>query len=123
MITLPYGKTNLSYEPRPTDEVLYSRIREIPVGNGAALVAEAMANPYGPSLRELAAGKENVVIIISDHTRPVPSRDILPGMFREIREGNPDAKVTLLVATGVHRGTTGEELRSNFGDEIYENYP
>ena len=93
------------------------------MGNGAALVAEAMAKPCGPSLRELAVGKENIVIIISDHTRPVPSRDILPGMLREIREGNPGARVTLLVATGVHRGTTVEELRAKLGDEIYENYP
>ncbi|MBQ6990857.1 MAG: DUF2088 domain-containing protein, partial [Clostridia bacterium] len=72
MIALPYGKENLTYAPRPTDEVLYSRIREMPVGNGAVLVEEAMAKPYGPSLRELAVGKANIVIIISDHTRPVP---------------------------------------------------
>ncbi|MBQ2749406.1 MAG: nickel-dependent lactate racemase [Clostridia bacterium] len=123
MIALPYGKENLTYVPRPTDEVLYSRVREMPVGNGAALVEEAMAKPYGPSLRELAVGKANIVIIISDHTRPVPSKDILPGMLREIREGNPSARVTLLVATGVHRGTTVEELRGKLGDEIYENYP
>ena len=43
-----------------------------------------------PKLSELAKGKPDCVIIISDHTRPVPSPDILPHMVRELREGNPD---------------------------------
>jgi nickel-dependent lactate racemase len=50
------------------------------------------------------------VIIISDHTRPVPSKDILPNMVRELREGNPEIEISFLVATGFHRGTTPEEL-------------
>ena len=37
------------------------------------LVEESLANPYGsPSLEELCAGKKDIVIISSDHTRPVP---------------------------------------------------
>ena len=123
MIALPYGKEHLSYTSRPGDEVLYSRVREMPVGNGAALVAEAMAHPFGPSLSALAEGKKNVVIIISDHTRPVPSKDILPAMLDELHRGAPDVRVTLLVATGVHRGTSQAELRAKLGDEIYESYP
>lgn len=38
---------------------------------------------------ELAKGKPDCTIIISDHTRPVPSQDILPHMIRELRMGNP----------------------------------
>ena len=72
-----------------------------------------------PRLSELAKGKKNCVIIISDHTRPVPSRDILPNMFAELREGNPDIDITLLVATGFHRPTTKEELIGKLGEEIY----
>lgn len=123
MITLPYGKGTLSYLPREEDEVLYSRVREMPVGDGAALVRNAMAKPYGPSLAQLAEGKRNIVIIISDHTRPVPSRDILPGMLEEIRKGSPTARVTLLVATGVHRETTCEELRGKLGDDLFGQCP
>ena len=37
-------------------------------------------------------------------------------MLREIRKGSPDAKVTLLIATGMHRPTTREELIEKFGD-------
>ena len=82
-----------------------------------------MENPIdSPRLYELAKGKEDCVIIISDHTRPVPSRDILPNMIRELREGSPDIKITLLVSTGFHRPTTVEELRNKLGDELFEEF-
>ncbi|UKI35604.1 MAG: nickel-dependent lactate racemase [Clostridiales bacterium] len=48
---------------------------------------DALANPVGSKkLSELAAGKKNVVIIASDHTRPVPSKVIIPYMLDEIRK-------------------------------------
>lgn len=91
--------------------------------DGISIVKEAMASPIdSPRLRDLAKGKPDCVIIISDHTRPVPSRDILPPMIEELREGNPDIQITLLVATGFHRGTTVEELRAKLGDELYEEF-
>ena len=90
---------------------------------GIEIVREAMENPIdSPRLCELAKGKEDCVIIISDHTRPVPSRDILPNMIRELREGSPDIKITLLVSTGFHRPTTVEELRNKLGDELFEEF-
>ena len=87
----------------------------------SALVEDALANPIGSApLCALAKGKKKIVIIARDHTRPVPSRVIMPPMLREIRRGNPDANITILIATGCHRGTTVEELRTKFGDEIVE---
>ena len=91
--------------------------------SGTEIVREAMEHPIdSPRLSELAKGKPDCVIIISDHTRPVPSRDILPNMVRELREGSPDIRITLLVATGFHRPTSIEELRSKLGDELYEEF-
>lgn len=84
------------------------------------LVEAALASPVAsPSLSTLAVGKRNAVIIISDHTRPVPSRVILPPMLRELRRGNPEMDITLLVATGCHRWTSEQELRQKLGDEIF----
>lgn len=102
-------------------EILESSIGSMPGGNLSEdeIVLDAMAHPIGsPRLSELAAGKEKVVIICSDHTRPVPSRHIIPFMLKEIREGNPAADITLLIATGFHRETTREELIHKFGGEI-----
>lgn len=90
-------------------------------GSEDDLVLNAMANPYGGRLlKELAVGKATCTIIISDHTRPVPSKHIIPFMLADLREGNPDIEITLLVATGFHRPTITDELRAKLGDEIVD---
>ena len=121
MISIPYGKTHIACDLQPKG-LLTSRIEELASDKaGIDLVREALANPIGSQpLHELAAGKKTCTIIISDHTRPVPSRDILPPMLAELRKGNPDIAVTLLVATGFHRPTTTAELEAKLGAEIAE---
>lgn len=124
-IKLPYSTTGmmLHLEDDLDVEVLASSIESMPKSDKTEdeIVLEAMENPIGsPKLSELSRGKEKVVIICSDHTRPVPSRHIIPFMLKEIREGNPDAKITLLIATGFHRATTREELIGKFGEEIVD---
>ena len=118
-ISIPYGKTSLSCT-LPDCALLTSRVGELKSDRaGIDLVREAMANPIGsPNLSELARGKKSCTVIISDHTRPVPSRDILPPMLEQLREGNPEIQITLLVATGFHRLTTADELKNKLGEEI-----
>jgi len=121
-IQFPYGKTHLSYEFEKVNCLISSIEEYTPKLTEDALVAAAMAAPVGgKTLQELAKGKEKIVIIASDHTRPVPSRVIMPPMLAAIREGNPQADITILIATGCHRGTTKEELISKFGEQIVEN--
>lgn len=106
---------NLDYE------ILESSIESMPKTGKTEdeLVLEAMEHPIGsPKLAELSRGKQKIVIICSDHTRPVPSKHIIPFMLKEIREGNPQADITLLIATGFHRATSREELIGKFGEEI-----
>ncbi|MBQ9447856.1 MAG: nickel-dependent lactate racemase [Victivallales bacterium] len=95
--------------------------RVAPPADAEAEVVAALENPIGSThLRELAVGKQNIVIIASDHTRPVPSKVIMPQMLAEIRAGNPSADITILIATGMHRGTTLDELKEKFGEKIVE---
>ena len=85
------------------------------------LVLDALEHPVdSPRLRTLAEGKRNIVIVTSDHTRAVPSKITLPLLLKEIRSGNPDADITILIATGLHRPTTEEEQRRMFGDAIVD---
>ncbi len=120
-IRLPYGKTFL--EANIPD----SRIRKIlepktypsdKIRTETELVEEALANPIGsPPLRELAKGKKKIVLIASDHTRPVPSKVILPVLLKELYSVNPDAELTVLIAAGFHRLTTKQELIDKFGED------
>ena len=119
---LPYGKSfaTVEIEDGHLAGVLRSGIHEYkPPKSAVELVRESIENPISsPRLRELAAGKRKITIIASDHTRPVPSQVIMPLMLEEIRSGNPDAEITILIATGLHRTTTVDELKSKFGEEI-----
>ena len=122
--SLPFGKEKIKLE-LPEEQVagvLVSHAHEYKAPKSEAeLVADALANPIGsPKLSELAKGKKNCVIISSDHTRPVPSHIIMPQLLAELRKGNPDIDITILIATGMHRATTKEELIAKYGKEIAE---
>ncbi|WP_343209492.1 nickel-dependent lactate racemase [Anaerolentibacter hominis] len=121
---LPYGKGYKTVElpEKRIAGVLVSHLHDYkPEHTQEELVAEALAHPIGSrALSELAEGKQKVVIIASDHTRPVPSRIIMPLMLQEIRKGNPEAEITILISTGCHRESTKEELINKFGEEIAE---
>jgi len=124
-ISIPYNRTHLTAEI-PDDRikgVLKSRLETYtPAASQQQLVEAAMAHPIGTqTLEELAAGKQNIVLIASDHTRPVPSKVIVPPMLAAVRRGNPRAQITILIATGCHRGTTKAELIEKFGEEIVKN--
>ncbi|MBO7048029.1 MAG: DUF2088 domain-containing protein, partial [Spirochaetia bacterium] len=118
-IVFPYGKSSLKLEV-PEEHlagIITPHLHEyVPEAEGAELVYHALTHPIGTErLCDLAAGKKRIVVISSDHTRPVPSRIIMPQILKEIRLKNPDADITILKATGLHRATTREELEEKFG--------
>lgn len=122
VIKIPYGKQALTLE-LPDDElagVLMSKAHDFtPAARETDLVQQALAHPIGSAqLCELVKGKQKIVLIASDHTRPVPSKVITPLVLAEIRKGNPKADVTILIATGFHRATTEAELIEKFGEKI-----
>jgi nickel-dependent lactate racemase len=90
-----------------------------PLADPPAAIAAAYAQPVdGPPLAELARGRTSACILICDITRPVPNGLILPPLIRTlIAAGIPAARITVLVATGLHRPNEGEELRELVGDD------
>lgn len=121
-LQFPYGKGVMSaaLPKQQVKAVLTSELeRYRPDCEGEELVRRALENPIGsPPLRELSCGKQKVTIIASDHTRPVPSKLLMPALLQEIRTGNPEAEITILIATGCHRETSHEELVAKFGEDI-----
>lgn len=119
-IMLPYGRTKIDAEVDEKRLVgVFEAATPRAVEDPDAEVERALDSPIGSKpLEALAEGKRNAVVIISDHTRPVPSRYIIPHILKRLRKGNPDIDITLLVATGCHRGTRIDELREKLSDEI-----
>jgi lactate racemase len=83
-----------------------------------AAVERALASPVeaGP-LAEEAHGKASACIAICDVTRPVPNGLFLGAVVRELLAAGlrPD-RITVLVATGLHRPNLGAELAEVVGD-------
>ena len=123
-IPIPYGRGALllHIEEEHLQAVLTARMHTyVPEQSEEALVREALAHPIGtPRLRDLARGKQKIVLVTSDHTRAVPSKITLPILLEELRAGNPEAEITILIGTGLHRPTTPEEQRRMFGDAIVD---
>lgn len=124
-IKLPYGKEYVTLEvsEERLQAVLVSELHHYkPEMTQIELVRSAIENPIGSErLCEMAKDKNKIVIIASDHTRPVPSKIIMPLILKEIRKGNPEADITILIATGCHRETSKNELVEKFGADIVNN--
>lgn len=86
------------------------------------IVIESFENPIeSKKLADISKGKKNAIVITNDHTRAMRSMVTLPLILKEIRKNNPEIDIKILIATGLHRPTTEEEMRSMFGDEIVDN--
>jgi lactate racemase len=118
---LPYDKETTPVEIPDKNFVgsLVSRVEDCKADKSPhELVEVSLDNPIGfPKLEELVTGKKNIVIISSDHTRPVPSKIITPILLRRIRSAQPDANIKILVAAGFHRPSTREELVNKYGQK------
>ncbi len=119
-ITIPHGRGTLRADV-PDSRLLgvFDAPLPPPAPDSDAEVARALDHPIGsPPLESLAVGCRTATIILSDHTRPVPSRHLVPPLLARLRRANPDIDVTLLIATGCHRTTRREELVEKLGEEI-----
>ena len=89
----------------------------------AALDA-ALDAPIGcEPLLKIAAGKKTAAISVCDITRPAPNRVTLPPLLDRLHEaGIPVDGITILIATGLHRGATEDEIDTIVGPEIAAKY-
>jgi len=92
--------------------------------DAAAAIGEALDHPIGCApLSELAAGKKSAAISVCDITRPAPNRVTLPPLLARLEgAGIPRERITILIATGLHRAATADELNTILGPEIAKSY-
>lgn len=86
--------------------------QDVPFVEEQVVLQEAFKNPFGAgSLEEFLDGASSVLVIVNDGTRPTPTGAVLDYML-PLLEGR---QVTVMVATGVHRGANEQELRRILG--------
>ena len=96
----------------------------MPLPDEIRAVREAIAQPIASQpLAEIGKGRASACIVISDITRPVPNKVILPPMLETLEQtGIPREKITILIATGIHRPNDAEELETMVGSDIMKTY-
>ncbi len=124
-VKLEYGRHGLEVD-LPDDRVVQSLdYRHVePLADVGAAVRDVLDHPIdSPPLADLAAGRKDACVVISDFTRPVPNREILSGVLETIEKaGIPRDKILILNATGLHRPNHGDELIEMVGQEIVDRY-
>lgn len=125
-VKLKYGEQGLTLTFPETPGfagVLYPQ-EPPPLADPPAAVEAALSAPIqAPPLRDLACGRRDAVIVVSDITRPVPNPLLLPLIIAELEAaGLPSEAITILIATGIHRPNEGAELERLIGKETAGRY-
>src|ERR1700733_3230368 len=89
-----------------------------------AAINDALDHPIGcVPLVTLAGGKRTAAISVCDITRPAPNCITLPPLLKRLHAaGIPVEGITILIATGLHRAATADELNTILGPEIAGTY-
>jgi nickel-dependent lactate racemase len=98
--------------------------KAVAVADEAAAVNEALDQPIGcePHI-DLARGNKTAAISVCDITRPAPNRITLPPLLARLHEaGISRDNIIILIATGLHRAATRDEVDIIVGPEIAANY-
>jgi nickel-dependent lactate racemase len=120
-----FGKSGLEVDVPAGFNYRVLRSRTAPALDDAeAALNSALNSPIGcEPLRVMAAGKRTAAISVCDITRPAPNRVTLPPLLKRLHEaGIPVEGITILIATGLHRSATEDELNTILGSEIAARY-
>ncbi|MFO8017023.1 MAG: nickel-dependent lactate racemase [Promethearchaeia archaeon] len=126
-LNFDYGKKGLEIEldPQWHYEILRPKTQER-LKNPEKTIRHAIQNPLESRTLEniIHDGRkkkkaQKICIVVSDATRPVPSKVILKGVISELLEyGINYEQILILIATGLHRPTREEELNRIIGKEL-----
>ena len=124
---LKYGKekVRLILPDKNILQVLNLKEQEV-LSNPEEKLKYLLKNPIGsPSLKELIFQKkaQKILIIVNDITRPTPYKIILPPLLNELDEvGVNKEDIKFIIATGIHRDNSKEELSNIFGEDLISTY-
>ena len=124
-IYLSYGRDGLDVEIPENNLIgVLTFNASKPLEDATRAIESALWNPIGSSpLREIAPKATSACIVICDITRPVPNKLLLPPVLKILEErGIPGKNITILIATGLHRPSTPEELDLIVGRAIADTY-
>ncbi len=125
IVEMRYGRQGLEVELPDEANVQVLRFNKLPqLAAPQRAVQESLASPLGTApLAEIARGRQDACVVISDITRPVPN-ELLVRPVLEVLEavGLRREDILILVATGLPREATKAELVEMLGPQIASSY-
>jgi nickel-dependent lactate racemase len=118
-VDLPYGKASVTVELPEHAHVVIPK--DLPgVTDTRAEIRRALDNPIGSNrLTQLAKGKNDVVIVINDITRPASSDLMLEELLQDLAIcGIKEDQVTVVIASGNHRANSADEIKEIIGADL-----
>lgn len=124
---MPYGKESIEIELPPD---LASKATILNAKHGQALIdplseiCEKLEHPAGTrSLTSLAKEAGSACVVVSDITRPVPNKILIPPVLETLtRSGVSKDAITILIATGLHRTNNRDDMLELLGQEIVDGF-
>lgn len=115
-----YGKTKIAANiPDGVDYQVVRAKKTEPAEEAEKIVKKALLSPVGsPTLKELSKDAKKIVIITNDNTRPLPSSITLPVILGELYYPEEYYDITILIAAGLHRRMSEDEIAEKFGAEF-----
>jgi nickel-dependent lactate racemase len=122
-VDMPFGKNTIPVSIPEENHFKTYAIAEPPsVDDARREITHLLKHPTkGLPLSSLIDAQDRVCILISDITRPVPSQLLVSALLQTM--DIPDENVVCVVATGLHRDNTDEEIRNMLGNEIVNRIP
>jgi len=120
-----FGKSGLALElPEGFRYQVLEARSAVPLPDPEAAIERALDSPLaGPPLGQLATGKTSAAISVCDITRPAPNRQVLPPLLARLEAaGIARERITILIATGLHRPATETEIREICGESVAGKY-
>lgn len=116
-LDIPYGRETVEVYINDENfgEMVYPN--QVEVGDETQTLMEALENPVASkSFEDFLKDARDILFIVNDGTRPTPTAKVLDIIHDKIAGEN----VRFIVATGVHRVPTEEELGIIFGNHLEE---
>jgi nickel-dependent lactate racemase len=126
-IKLKYGEGHKTFEIPAKNVLGILEMKHINAHqNPEELIRKKIESPIAsPSLHELIRSKQpqNIVIIVSDITRPGPFALLLKILLQELLSyGVSQDSIHIQIANGTHRKLTESEMRYHYGDWVVDDF-
>ncbi len=102
--------------PNPVDEIYQACLNP-------HMMKQSLLKIFQEFQGKIHDSEDHICIVISDGTRPVPSKLILQSIDKILQESHiPDNRIKILLATGLHRKATPREMKKILGIDFLSRF-